>query len=111
VTANRVLLELRRRKRDRQVVSEVSREWPRPRQKSLGPDEQLIHVEEVEATMRCLSEMDESTRMVLVMRYFCELKSNEIGQIMELEPGTVRKRLYKGRTVLAEALLNKGIRS
>lgn len=61
--------------------------------------------------MRCLSEMDESTRMVLVMRYFCELKSNEIGQIMELEPGTVRKRLYKGRTVLAEALLNKGIRS
>ena len=56
------------------------------------------------------SEMDESLQVPLAMRYFCELNSTEIGEILELEPGTVRKRLYKGRIILADALLKRGIK-
>ncbi|MHC4570014.1 MAG: sigma factor-like helix-turn-helix DNA-binding protein [Planctomycetota bacterium] len=54
--------------------------------------------------------MDESLQVPLAMRYFCALNSTEIGEILDLEPGTVRKRLYKGRIVLADALLKKGIK-
>ena len=60
--------------------------------------------------MQCLREMDESLQVPLAMRYFCDLNSTEIGAILDLEPGAVRKRLYKGRITLAEALLQKGIK-
>ena len=59
--------------------------------------------------MQCLHQMDESLQVPLAMRYFCELNSTKIGEILELEPGTVRKRLHKGRIILADALLKKGI--
>lgn len=110
VTANRCLLEFRRRKRHRRAASEVVKQWAEPEQNSSGPDKQAIRTEEVEAMMQCLREMDESLQVPLAMRYFCELNSSEIGDILELEPGTVRKRLYKGRIILADAMFKKGIR-
>ena len=60
--------------------------------------------------MQCLNDMNELIRTPLVMKYFCGLNSNEIGEILEVEPGTVRKRLYDGRIALAMALQKKGIK-
>ncbi len=110
VTANRCLLEFRRKKRHRRAASEVVKQWAELEKTASGPDKQAIRTEEVETMMQCLHEMDESLQVPLAMRYFCELNSTEIGEILELEPVTVRKRLYKGRIVLADALLRKGIR-
>lgn len=110
VTMNRCLLEFRRRKRHSQAASEVVKKWAELKKHSSGPDIQAIRAEEVDAMMQCLREMDESLQVPLAMRYFCELNSNEIGDILELEPGTVRKRLHKGRIVLADELLQKGIK-
>ena len=109
VTANRCLLEFRQRKRHRRAASEVVKQWAELEKDSSGPDKQAIRAEEVEAMMQCLREMDESLQVPLAMRYFCDLNSTEIGEILELEPGTVRKRLHKGRIILADALLKKGI--
>jgi len=80
------------------------------KQAPLGPDKKVIRAEEIEAMRQCLSEMNESLQVPLVMKYFCELNSNEIGEILELKPGTFRKRLCKGRIILAETLLQKGIK-
>ncbi len=110
VTANRCLLEFRRRKRHRRAASEVVKQWAEMEKNASGPDKQAIRAEEVETMMQCLREMDESLQVPMAMKYFCELNSTEIGEIMELESGTVRKRLHKGRTVLADALLRKGIK-
>ena len=110
VTANRCLLEFRRRKRHRRAASEVVKQWAELEKDSPAPDMQAIHAEEVEAMMQCLREMNESLQVPLAMRYFCELNSSEIGEILKLESGTVRKRLHKGRILLADALLRKGIR-
>jgi len=111
VTANRCLLEFRQRKRHRRAASEVVKQWAEIMEKNAsGPDKQAIAAEEVETMMQCLREMDESLQVPLAMRYFCELNSTEIGEILNLEPGTVRKRLHKGRIVLADTLLRKGIR-
>lgn len=110
VTANRCLLEFRRRKRHRRAASEVVKQWAEMEKYPSGPDKQAIRTEEVETMMQCLREMDESLQVPLAMRYFCDLNSTEIGEILELEPGTVRKRLHKGRIILADALLKKGIK-
>jgi len=110
VTANRCLLEFRRRKRHSRAASEVVKQWAEFEKNSSGPDKQAIRAEEVETMMQCLREMDESLQVPLAMRYFCELNSSEIGEILELEPGTVRKRLYKGRIILADALRKRGIK-
>ncbi len=110
VTANRCLLEFRRRKRHRRAASEVLQQWAELEKDPSGPDKQAIRAEEVETMMQCLREMDESLRVPLAMRYFCDLNSTEIGEILELEPGTVRKRLHKGRIILANALLLRGIK-
>ena len=91
-------------------ASEVVKQWAELEKDSSGPDKQAIRAEEVEAMMQCLREMDESLQVPLAMRYFCDLNSTEIGEILELEPGTVRKRLHKGRIILADALLLKGIK-
>lgn len=110
VTANRCLLEFRQRKRHSRAASEVVKQWAEQEKDPSGPDKQAIRAEEVEAMMQCLREMDESLQVPLAMRYFCDLNSTEIGEILELEPGTVRKRLYKGRIILADALLKRGIK-
>ena len=110
VTANRCLLEFRRRKRHSRAASEVVKQWAELKKNSSGPEMQAIHAEEVEAMMQCLHEMDESLQVPLAMRYFCELNSSEIGEILKLEPGAVRERLYKGRIILADALLKRGIK-
>ncbi|MHC4260802.1 MAG: RNA polymerase sigma factor [Planctomycetota bacterium] len=49
-------------------------------------------------------------RAPLVLKYYCGLNASEIGKVLELKPGTVRKRLCDGRIVLAKALLQRGIR-
>jgi RNA polymerase sigma-70 factor (ECF subfamily) len=110
VTANRCLLEFRRRKRCRRAASEVVKQWVELEKGASGPDKKAIAAEEVETMMQCLSQMDESLQVPLAMRYFCDMNSTEIGEILELGPGTVRKRLHKGRIILADALLKKGIK-
>ena len=110
VTINKCLLEFRQKRRYQRATVKVLQQWTETKNAPLGPDTQAIRVEEIEAMRHCLSEMNESIRAPLVMKYFCELNSNEIGEILELKPGTVRKRLCKGRIILAETLLRKGIK-
>jgi RNA polymerase sigma-70 factor (ECF subfamily) len=110
VTANKCLLEFRKRRHHQRAAIEFLQQWTEMKDAPLGPDKQAIHIEEIEAMRQCLAEMSESLRVPLVMKYFCELNSNEIGEILELKPGTVRKRLCKGRIILAQTLLRKGIK-
>jgi len=110
VTVNRCLLEFRQRGRYQRAAVGVLQQWTEMKNAPLAPDKQAIRTEEIEAMRQCLSEMNESLQVPLVMKYFCELNSNEIGEILELKPGTVRKRLCKGRIILAQTLLRKGIK-
>jgi len=82
----------------------------RKKNDALEPDKYAIRTEEIEAMRQCLYKMSESLKVPMVMEYFCGLNSNEIGEILKLKPGTVRKRLCKGRIILAETLLQKGIK-
>ena len=110
VTINRCFSEFRQKRRYQRATNEVLKQRTELKHAPLGPDKKVIRIEEIEAMRQCLSEMNESLQVPLVMKYFCDLNSNEIGEILELNPGTVRKRLCKGRIILAETLLRKGIK-
>ena len=110
VTTNRCLSEFRRRKLHGQKIREIFQQRIGRKQAHVGPDQQMARAEETEAVREGLEQMSELLRVPLVLKYYCGLNSGEIGKILELKPGTVRKRLCDGRIVLAKALLQRGIR-
>ena len=110
VTVNRCILEFRRRKSQSRRVLELFRRRSENRTVSAGPEKVTIAAEEREAVLEGLDKMDELYRVSLVLKYFCGMNSTEIGKVLDLKPGTVRKRLSDGRTLLAKTLLEMGLR-
>lgn len=53
---------------------------------------------------RALAQMDPTDREIVVLRYFEQLDSPQIGTILELPEGTVRRRLAEARRELARRL-------
>jgi RNA polymerase sigma-70 factor (ECF subfamily) len=109
VTVNRCLLEFRRRRRHDRKLGEMSEQSAGRKKAQIGPDQQMIRDEETEAVGHALAELGELLRVPLVLKYYCGLNASEIGEILELKPATVRKRLCDGRTTLAKVLLKRGI--
>jgi RNA polymerase sigma-70 factor (ECF subfamily) len=110
VTVNRCLLEFRRKRRHDRKLGEISERSVAPENPQYGPDQQMIRAEEAGAVRRALAELSELLRVPLVLKYYCGLNASEIAEVLELKPGTVRKRLCDGRIVLAKVLLRRGIR-
>ena len=110
VTINRCLLEFRCRKQYGRKIREIIDQRTEREQTQVSPEQELARAEEMEAVRQGLGQMSELLRMPLVLRYYCGLNATEIGKVLELKPGTVRKRLCDGRIVLAKVLLERGIR-
>jgi len=110
VTINRCLSEFRRRKRHGQKAREIFQQWAERERAQVGPDQQVARSEQIQAVREGLRQMSELLRAPLVLKYYCGLNATEIAHILELKPGTVRKRLCDGRMALARALLRRGIR-
>ena len=111
VTINRCIVEFRRRKSQSRRILGFFRRSSEERPVSAGPEKVTIQTEERKAVLEGLDKMDELHRVPLVLKYFCGLNATEIGKMLELKPGTVRKRLSDGRTQLATTLLEMGIRT
>ena len=109
VTVNRCLTEHRRRKRFRRQASEILERRSRTRAHSTKADDEIIQTEEIEIVRETLQELDNTLLMPLVLRYFCDLNSKEVGELLELKPSTVRSRLQEGRMILAKRLIERGI--
>jgi RNA polymerase sigma-70 factor (ECF subfamily) len=110
VMVNRCILEFRRKRRHEHKVRDIFEQAAARKRPQVGPDQQMIRAEETGAVRRALTELSELLRVPLVLKYYCGLNASEIGAILELKPGTVRKRLCDGRIVLAKVLLRKGIK-
>jgi RNA polymerase sigma factor (sigma-70 family) len=107
VAANRCMLEFRGRQRFRRHAREVLR-----RQSAGGrpPPDALAREEELEAVREALQQLEPALLAPLVLRYFCELNSVQISEILQIPPGTVRSHLRTGRMILAERLIKRGFR-
>lgn len=73
-------------------------------QKQLQPEETVIQNEEEEALWKSLNRLDDSHRIVVVLRYFHELSIHEISEILAIREGTVHSRLHSAREKLRVAL-------
>ncbi len=109
VTINRCLLEFRRQKRFRRAAKEILQRRLASQPASAGPGEAAIRAEELEIVRQMLQQLDESLIAPLVLRYYADLNSTQIGQILELPASTIRSQLRKGRMLLAKGLMERGV--
>jgi RNA polymerase sigma-70 factor (ECF subfamily) len=109
VTVNRCLAEHRRRRSFLRTAAEILKRRSEDDKTSTKTDDKAIEAEELEIVRQTLSELDESLLTTMVLRYFRDLNSTEIGQILNLKASTVRTRLREGRMILAKRLIERGI--
>jgi len=109
VTVNRCLMEHRRRRSFRRHAREILKRRSENKTASKRTDEKVIVAEELEIVRESLKELDDSMLGPMVLRYFCDLNSKEVGEILGLNPSTVRSRLREARMILAKRLLERGV--
>ena len=109
VTVNRCLMEHRRRRSFRRRACEILKRRSESKTASKRTDEKVIVAEELEIVRESLKELDDSMLGPMVLRYFCDLNSKEVGEILGLNPSTVRSRLREARMILAKRLLERGV--
>jgi len=109
VTVNRCLMEHRRRRSFRRRACEILKRRAENKTASKRTDEKVIVAEELEIVRENLQKLDDSLLGPMILRYFCDLNSKEVGEILGLNPSTVRSRLREARTILARRLLERGV--
>jgi len=102
VTANQCRLEHRRRQRWGKVFAALSL-W-RSVSTVVDSSQGAEHVE-LTAQVECaLGRLSEVEREMVVLRYFCDFDSSQIGEMLSLPAATVRSHLAKARKQLAKEL-------
>ena len=110
VTINKSMLKFRQQRQNQRAENWISQQSAANGKTQPSPENSVIRNEENDAMKQCLNNMDESFKVPLVMKYFCGLNSSQISEILELKPGTIRKRLFQARVILAEMMLKKGVK-
>lgn len=98
VTANRCRLEHRRRGRWRRLWSSLAAVWTGASHPAGAVDQARDDVE------RALAQLAPDDRVLVALRYFSELNSREIAELVGIPESTVRGRLRTIRRRLAEEL-------
>ena len=109
VTVNRCLMEHRRRRTFRRHAGEILKRRLETKTASKEPVEKVIIAEELEIVRNSLQKLDDLLLAPMVLRYFCDLNSKQVGEILALSPSTVRSRLREARMILAKGLLERGV--
>ena len=109
VTVNRCLTEHRRRRSYHRQTHEILKRRAETKKKPNRTDEKVINSEELEIVRENLQKIDGALLAPVVLRYFCDLNSSQIGEILGLKASTVRSRLREGRMILAKRLLERGV--
>ncbi len=78
-----------------------SRELPSARP---GPEQQVMTVETQKAVQRCLLDLPEEQREVVLLRYLNDLSYKEIAESLGVSAGTVASRLHRGLKLLSDRL-------
>ena len=108
VTVNRCLMEHRSRRTFRRHAGEILKRRLETKTASKPAVENVIVAEELEIVRKSLQKLDDSLLAPMVLRYFCDLNSKEVGEILTLSPSTVRSRLREARMIMAKNILKRG---
>jgi RNA polymerase sigma-70 factor, ECF subfamily len=102
VTANQCRLEHRRRQRWGKVFAALT--FWRSDATGVDPSAGAEQTELTAQVERALSRLTEVEREIMVLRYFCDFDSSQIGELLSLPSATVRSHLAKARKQLAREL-------
>lgn len=72
------------------------------------PEEQVLYSAQKEEISRAMAELDEESRMILTLRVVEDLSYEQIADVLDLKPGTVKSRLARARIKLKKLLEEKG---
>ncbi len=94
--------ELRKRKSIRSVSlhdlkpgeGEESYRWEESRNRSENPERQLRHSELTDLLQKCLKELSNDQREVVIMKEYEGLKFREIAEVLNISENTVKSRMY-----------------
>jgi len=100
ITLNLCRSRLRKRKTLERLRNTLSTIFRILSQKPLSPEEAVIQNEKDAALWSALNGLGEKHRIPIILRYFQELSTFEIAEILEINEGTVHSRLHYGREQL-----------
>ena len=109
VTINRCLTEHRRRRTFHRNAQNILLRRAQKNVGSIRAVEKTINAEELEAVRKSMQKLDDSLLGPVILKYFCDFNSIEIGEMLGLKASTVRSRLRAGRMLLAKRLLERGV--
>ena len=109
VTVNRCFTEFRRRKRFRQAADKILKHRRATTSSEPEPEERLLRLEQLQLVREALHDLDNSLLAPLALRYFCDMTSKEVGEVLQLNHSTVRGHLSKARMILAARLRRRGV--
>ncbi len=72
------------------------------------PEQQAVSRERKAYIAAALNQLEDEFRLVLMLRVVDELSYEEIGEVLDLKPGTVKSRIARARTKLKKILLQNG---
>ena len=104
-------MEHRSRKTFRRQAREILRRREESKETVNAAVEKAIVAEELEMVRESMKDLDDSLLAPMVLQYFCDLNSTEVGRILGLNPSTVRSSLREGRMILAKRLIERGVGS
>ena len=100
IAVNESLNLLRRNKREESLDDEVEL----PAAGDADPERQASSAQISRRIRSALMKLTPNDRMVLTLRHFSECSYDEMGQILDLDPKTVKSRLFEARQRLRELL-------
>jgi RNA polymerase sigma factor (sigma-70 family) len=106
-TVNQCLVEHRRKRSFQKQANEILQRKSEIQTNSA--EKNVIAAEELEIIRQSLKKLDDNLLVPVVLRYFCDLDSKEIGEILQQNPSTIRTRLSDARMILAKSLLERGV--
>jgi len=107
ITTNLTYTWVKRRNRFFQPLEDLA-EWFSGANKE-SPATQVVADEEWQDVRRAIGKLPLSQRVVVVLYYVNDLSLQEISEILAVPVGTVKSRLYYGRTALKRHLESTGV--
>lgn len=107
ITLNQSRSRLRKRQTLERLKNTLTSIFRVELQKQAAPEEKVIQDEKEAVLWNCLNRLDERLRVVIVLRYFHELSTSEIAEVLSIREGTVHSRLHNARERLRSALQNQ----
>jgi len=104
ITLNHGRTHLRKRKTLQRLKATLTTIFRVEFQKQTMPEDVVIQNEKEAMLWNCLNQLDERLRVVVVLRYFHEMTTLEIAEVLSINEGTVHSRLHNARERLRNAL-------